>query len=79
MRREYRTLKVPFGIITLWRDRLSSAFSQNGKFFVSVDSYSVNAYKFPSADVDGIVTRFPSDVYAVGCSDDAGIVIAGAG
>lgn len=50
-----------------------------GKFFVATDEYSVSARKFPSADLDGVVTRFPSDVYAVTCSHDARTLIAGSG
>lgn len=50
-----------------------------GKFFVATDNYSVSARKFPSADLDGVVTRFPSDVYAVTCSHDARTLVAGSG
>ncbi|XP_029847508.2 WD repeat and HMG-box DNA-binding protein 1 [Ixodes scapularis] len=50
-----------------------------GKFFVATDEYSVSARKFPSADLDGVVTRFPSDVYAVTCSHDARTLVAGSG
>ncbi|EEC08890.1 WD-repeat protein, putative, partial [Ixodes scapularis] len=50
-----------------------------GKFFVATDEYSVSARKFPSADLDGIVTRFPSDIYAITCSHDARTLVAGSG
>lgn len=50
-----------------------------GRFFVSVDTYCVYAYKFPSGDADGIVTRFTSDIYHVSSSPDGRTVVAGGG
>ncbi|XP_064484328.1 WD repeat and HMG-box DNA-binding protein 1-like [Ornithodoros turicata] len=49
------------------------------RIFVSVDTYTVHAYKFPSGDVDGSITRFTSDVYHVSCSADGKTVVAGGG